>query len=239
MICPFLLSTTQWYESNRNKCGNDGCWMHLSSSQSTWTDISLLTGNITIWSLSLSWSTLLFCEKKQLVCQNNCWYIWLIPDFVPPLPLPPPPYPLPPFSPSLISLMVSVDIKVMGADRLVWCWCGHRGRLVWYWCCHVDVIVRILDGLTWCQCGHWSIQMAVLWKFLSFFSPFLSRTDLCWTAITVNRATLLVRNIQGLNSAVIYLPIIFTTVLMYPVCMGITAVMLSSSWTVCICICAG
>ena len=27
------------------------------------------------------------------------------------LPLPPPPYPLPPFSPSLISLMVSVDVK--------------------------------------------------------------------------------------------------------------------------------
>ena len=27
------------------------------------------------------------------------------------LPLPPPPYPLPPLSPSLISLMVSVDVK--------------------------------------------------------------------------------------------------------------------------------
>ena len=27
------------------------------------------------------------------------------------LPLPPPPYPLPPFSPSLISLMFSVDVK--------------------------------------------------------------------------------------------------------------------------------
>ena len=37
---------------------------------------------------------------------NNCYiYVCIY------IPLPPPPYPLPPFSPSLISLVVSVDVK--------------------------------------------------------------------------------------------------------------------------------
>ena len=44
------------------------------------------------------------------------------------LPLPPPPYPLPPFSPSLINLMVSVDVKhYVYGGRDIYAWTSGAG----------------------------------------------------------------------------------------------------------------
>ena len=54
--------------------------------------------------------TLKWLSSPPIWMQESFWW-WQCSDKVYNLPLPPPPYPLPPFSPSLISRTVSVDIK--------------------------------------------------------------------------------------------------------------------------------
>ena len=55
--------------------------------------------------------TLKRLSTPPILMQESFWW-WQCSDrYIISLPLPPPPYPLPPFPPSLISLMVSVDVK--------------------------------------------------------------------------------------------------------------------------------
>ena len=63
------------------------------------------------------------------------------------LPPPPPPYPLPPFSASLISLMVSVDVKhrvylLYNAFFFKYPpkWCTYGAVLLLHGCCHVKLL---------------------------------------------------------------------------------------------------
>ena len=55
--------------------------------------------------------TLKWLSSLPILMQESFWWWQRSDRYIISLPPPPPPYPLPPFSPSLISLKVSVDVK--------------------------------------------------------------------------------------------------------------------------------
>ena len=65
----------------------------------------LVTLSLTIY------ETLKWLSSLPILMQESFWWWQCSYTYVYILPLHPPPYPFPPFSPSLISLMVSVDVK--------------------------------------------------------------------------------------------------------------------------------
>ena len=119
--------------------------------------------------LWLPTETLKWLSSLPILMQESFWW-WQCSDrYIYDLPLPPPPYPLPLFSPSLISLMVSVDVKhsvylltYFYLSQLVGK--GHNALIVLIvsvtvligacvFSCHRPVFSGILTGNLLCRCS--------------------------------------------------------------------------------------
>ena len=110
---------------------------------------------------SLPAETLKWLSSLPILRQESFWS-WQCSDryIISP---PPPPYPLPPFSPSLISLMVSVDIKshvyvLTGGES----WGGRPGLSVL-----MSLMVSVDVKQYWTMLQHWS-QLALIICQLTF-----------------------------------------------------------------------
>ena len=100
----------------------------LSESRGGRPRLSFLFKSCGLWTLSCdfvphNYETLKWLSSPPILMQKSFWW-WQCSD-IHNLPLPPPPYPLPPISPSLISLMVSVDVKhhvyLINPFQRAWC----------------------------------------------------------------------------------------------------------------------